>query len=247
MPPSLALPRSRAARIATLGYGALALTDTALAASPSPEARRLRWVTKPLLMPMLGTAFSASLAGRGVHRGGILRGGAVAGQALSGVGDIALLGGGRAAFLAGLGSFLGAHTAYTVAFSSAGRRLGDRGGIGGTLAAAGLGAALGPAMSRAAGRQAEVLRTPVLAYTAALSATVAAATRLDHRVPRRARRVVVGGASLFLASDALLGARQFLVEDPSPWWDAAVMLTYTAGQGLIALGVSQAVASLDAA
>ena len=77
-------------------------------------------MTKPLLMPVLGTAFAASLADVGVHDGGLLRGATVVGQALSGVGDIALLGPGRASFLCGLGAFLGAHLAYTTAFVAAG-------------------------------------------------------------------------------------------------------------------------------
>jgi hypothetical protein len=54
---------------------------------------------------------------------------------------------------------------------------------------------------------------------------------------------VVAGTALFLVSDALLAAREFLLEEPPPLLDAAVMGSYTLGQGLIAAGVSQAVRS----
>jgi uncharacterized membrane protein YhhN len=236
-------PRLTTARIAAAGYTALAVTDTLLAASRSPTRRRFRMVTKPLLMPALGTAFSASLSGREINRGGLLRGGTVAGQALSGAGDIALLGRGDTAFLAGLGSFLGAHVAYSTALASAGRRLSDISQPVGVTAAALAFTALAPVMGRAAGRTSPPLGGPVIAYTAALAAMFATSTRLEPTIPRRARRTVVAGTALFLLSDALLASREFLLKDAPPLVDGAVMATYSLGQGLIAAGVSQAVRS----
>lgn len=225
----------------TVAYGALAAVDTALAGSASPTARRFRFVTKPLLMPALGTAFAWSLSDQDVAEGGLLQGGTVAGQACSGLGDIALLDSREPAFLAGLASFAGAHVAYTGAFLSAGRPLADRTHRGGVVTAAVLFSTLGPLTGWAARRHSPSLTWPVLAYAALLSTMLAAATRLDDQVPASARRTVVTGASLFLTSDAILAANRFLVPQASPLAEAAVMATYTVGQGLIAAGVSEAV------
>ncbi len=229
--------RRRLTAVAGAAYLGLAVADTLLAGSSSPTVRRFRLVTKPLLMPALGTAFAAA-AGDG---GGLLRGGTVAAQALSGVGDIALLGSSEPAFLGGLGSFFGAHVAYVAAFSSAGRPLSDRSNLGGVAGAAAVLATAAPAMSWAAGRQSPALRVPVAAYAGILSTMFAASTRLGEDVPDGARQTVVAGTALFLASDTLIGLRKFLLPHAGPRSDAAVMATYTAGQGLIAAGVARAV------
>jgi uncharacterized membrane protein YhhN len=231
----VSLPRT----LAPAAYAALAATDTALAASASPTVRRFRLVTKPLLMPALGTAFAASLGD--TEGGGLLRGGTVLAQGMSGLGDIALLNKSEPAFLAGLGSFFGAHVAYTTAFASAGRPWRDRSDLGGTLGAAGLLAATAPLMGWAAGRKSATLRAPVVAYSGVLCAMFAASTRLDPDVPESTRRTLAAGTALFLASDTILGLREFVLPRRTPLTDAAVMATYTAGQGLIALGVSRAV------
>jgi uncharacterized membrane protein YhhN len=227
--------------VPSAGYLALAVADTTLAASPSPARRRLRTITKPLLMPALDAAFSRSLTVRGIGGGGLLRDGTVAAHALSGIGDMALLGTSDAAFLAGLGSFFGAHVASTTAFVSAGRPFTDREGWGGVAAAAGVFAALAPVMGRAAGRKSPSMRGPVVAYAGILSAMFAASTRLDPAIPRRARRKVVAGTALFLVSDTILATRRFLLHDDSSLGEAAVMAAYTAGQGLIAAGVADAI------
>jgi uncharacterized membrane protein YhhN len=230
-------------RIAPAAYTALAITDIALAASSSPTTRRFRVLTKPLLMPSLGTAFALSLGDRDINGGGLLRGGTVAAQALSGVGDVALLSKTEPAFLGGLGAFFGAHIAYTAAFTAAGRPLSDRSNRAGVNTAALVFTIAGPVIAGAAGRKSRRLRLPVLAYAGILSAMFAASTRLDPAIPESARRTVVAGTALFLASDSILGAREFLMTEKRPLTDAAVMATYTAGQGLIARGVSQAVRS----
>jgi uncharacterized membrane protein YhhN len=166
------------------------------------------------------------------------------------VGDIALLGRGDTAFLAGLGSFLGAHVGYTTAFVSAGRPWRDRSGWQGVAAAAALCGTLAPVACRAAGRQDPRLRWPVAAYAGALSLMFAASTRVDPAVPRGARRKLVAGSALFLASDALLAGRRFVLPasrlgssrlSASAAADGAVMAAYTAGQGLIAAGVADAI------
>jgi uncharacterized membrane protein YhhN len=222
-------------------YAALAVTDTALAASSSPTTRRFRLVTKPLLMPALATAFMVSLNGREVDHGGMLRWATVGAQAMSGAGDIALLRKSEPAFLTGLSAFFGAHIAYTVAFTNAARPVTDHEGRGGVAAAALTFAATAPLMGFAAGRKGPRLRAPVIAYGGILSSMFAASTRLDPAIPAPARRKVVAGTGLFLASDTILGLREFVLPRKTPWTDAAVMATYTAGQALIAAGISEAV------
>ena len=227
------LPR----RTLPVAYAALATLDTALAGSSSPQLRRWRRVTKPLLMPVLGAAFVGSS-----HQRGLVPRATVVAQGFSGLGDVALLGGSERAFLSGVRAFFGAHVAYTTAFAGLGKPLceGPYGGVAGGAAAL---ATLGPIMGWAAGRRSPALRVPVVAYAGALTTMFAASTRLSPELPRRARRRVVAGTALFLASDTVLGVRTFLMDEPPAWTDAVVMATYTAGQGLIAAGVAEAAAA----
>ena len=74
-----------------------AAADTLLAATGRD---RQRWLTKPLLMPVL-------MAGRDRPAQRAL--------ALSGAGDVALLGSSETAFMAGLGCFLAGHVAWIIA------------------------------------------------------------------------------------------------------------------------------------
>lgn len=235
-----------ASRLAAAAYAALAVTDTVLAGSRSAARRRLRLITKPLLMPALGTAYAASLRemppeDSARNRGGLLQGGTVAAQALSGVGDIALLSRSEPAFLTGLSSFFGAHIAYSTAFVSAGRPLEDRSADAGPIAAGAFFAVAGPTLGWAAGRRSARLRAPVTAYAGIISTMFAASTRLEEGIPADARRAVIAGTSLFVLSDTVIGLRKFVMKDPQPRSDAVVMATYTAGQGLIAYGVAKAV------
>ena len=198
--------------------------------------RRLRLLTKPLLMPALATAFAHGTPDDGSR----LRRGTLAAHALSGAGDVALLGHSEKAFLTGLGSFFGAHIAYVAAFAAEGRPWSDRSHLGGVRAAAAAFATLGPTLGWAAGRRSPELRAPVVAYAGILTSMVATSSRLGEHVPLSARRAVVLGTGTFLASDATIGLRKFVLRDPSPRSDAVVMATYTAGQALIAAGVAQA-------
>src|SRR5215813_11892230 len=85
------------ARRATTVFVALAAADTVLAGM---GRHRLRWLTKPLLMPVLmaGSDRSSRRA-----------------LAFGAAGDVALLGSGDAAFTAGLVSFLAGHIAWVAA------------------------------------------------------------------------------------------------------------------------------------
>ena len=217
-------------------YAALAATDTRLAGHPDPRVRRWRVAVKPLLMPTLAAAFVTATPDDGSR----LRRGTLAAQALSGAGDVALLRHSDTAFLAGLSSFFGAHIAYVAAFAGEGRPWSDREHLGGVKAAALTFATLGPALGWAAGRSSPALRLPVVAYAGILTSMFATSSRLGEHLPPAARRAVVVGTGTFLASDATIGLRRFVLRSPQPRSDAVVMATYTVGQGLIAAGVAHA-------
>ncbi|HET6652170.1 MAG TPA: lysoplasmalogenase [Nocardioides sp.] len=225
-------PRTLAA---TAAYVALAATDTVLAGRTDRVARRARFLVKPLLMPALAVAFH-----EGTRAGDdpMLRRTAAA-QAFSWGGDVALLGRGEKAFLAGVGSFFAAHVAYVAGFASARAPAPTGPARGGVKAAAALWVAAGPAMAVAAGRRSPRLAAPVAAYAGVLATMFGASTALDPAMPRRARTTVRAGTTLFLVSDTLLGVQDFLLTEPHPALERAVMATYTAGQGLIAWGVAQ--------
>ncbi|GAA1134693.1 lysoplasmalogenase family protein [Nocardioides aquiterrae] len=204
--------------LAGTAYGVLAVADTLLAAAPD-RWRRARVVTKPLLMPALAA-----------HGGS---GAVTVAQVCSWAGDVALMREGRRPFLAGLCSFLAAHVAYVVAFrarssvpllASPGRRR-----------ALGAGSVAALAMAAAAAREDRAFALPVAAYGATLAAMAASAAAVDRD---RGRGRVLAGASLFLLSDSLLGARTFLLRERVPVLDSAVMATYTAAQWCIAEGAA---------
>jgi uncharacterized membrane protein YhhN len=225
--------------MAAAAYGALAVADASLAAKSARSgtgaktARRLRFLTKPLLMPALATAFRGETQGRD----DLLRRGTLAAQALSWGGDLALLGGSERAFLGGVGSFFAAHVAYAAGFASV-RRTPNELGAPGIKAALGMWAATAPVMAVAAGRKDPGLRVPVAAYSSILTTMFATSTMIGPDVPEPARRKILVGTSLFLLSDTLLGAQEFLLSKKRPALEAAVMATYAAGQGLIAAGAA---------
>ena len=197
-------------------YGAVAATDVGLAAAGKSRLRRL---TKPALMPLLMAHVATKDASDERSRPLVL-----AGLGLSGVGDVALLGQGEAAFAAGLSSFLAAHVCYLAAFAK--RR---RGGVRkAPLVAAlygGAWLALNAVLFPRTGR----LRVPVVVYGTALTAMALAALDTDEPA------IAAGGAA-FLASDSILALRTFDAATV-PGADGLVMLTYTAAQALMATGM----------
>ena len=224
--------------LARAAYVALAITDSYLAGRTGVKARRARFVTKPLLMPALATVTTLGTRAAPAPLPA-LASRTLAAQAFSWGGDVALLRKSQGALLTGVGSFFAAHVAYLSAFGSARdpeARLNDTGPM---LAAASWGATA-PVMAFAAGRKEPALGVPVAAYSAALAAMFGASTVLDPELPQAARRRIALGTSLFLLSDTLLGAQEFLRRTPSPRLEVAVMATYTAGQWFIADGVSRA-------
>jgi uncharacterized membrane protein YhhN len=168
------------ARRAIVVFAALAAADAFLAAAGRDRAR---WLTKPLLMPVLMTGRD-----RPTRRA----------LALGGAGDVALLGGGETAFTAGLGSFLAGHVAWIIAVRQrpGGGYLRARP----LLAAPHLAAfgALNAYLWKRTGKD----RLPVIAYSTALLAM--SVTALDSGSPRTA-----AGGALFLVSDALLAVEKF--------------------------------------
>jgi uncharacterized membrane protein YhhN len=196
--------RCRVARGARGVFVVLAAADTLLAGAGRD---RERWLTKPLLMPVL-------MAGsdRGSRRA----------LALGGAGDMALLGTGDVAFTTGLACFLAGHAAWIHALRQrpGGGRLRSQPVLAVPyLAAFGtLNAYLWPRTGKD--------RLPVLAYSTALLAMSLAA--LDSGSGRTA-----AGGALFLLSDTLLALEKFAgVQLPAH--EGLVMATYTSAQALLA-------------
>jgi len=225
-----------------LPYLVLALADTTLAALGRGRPRRLRWVTKPALMPAL--AWWLRARSRTSHADPVMVRRTLAGIGLSAGGDVALLGDGDRAFLTGVGSFLGAHLAYMAAFSR--RRRPWRGPRAAVRVApvALVWVVAVPLFASRAGS----LRVPVAVYGSALSAMQATALLLAADVPAGSRRRIAGGAACFLVSDALLAAGRFLPVSgrhrTERVVDAAVMATYTTAQWLVADGVTRCPAAV---
>lgn len=192
------------ARRATAVYAALAAADTLLAATGHA---RQRWLTKPLLMPVL-------MAGRDRPAQRAL--------ALGAAGDVALLGSGETAFTAGLVSFLAGHLAWIAAL----RQRPGRGYLRARPALAVPHVAAFGAMNAYLWKRTGPNRIPVLVYSAALLAM--ALTALDSGSPRTA-----AGGALFLTSDTLLALEKF-GGLKLPVHEGLVMATYTTAQALLA-------------
>jgi uncharacterized membrane protein YhhN len=192
------------ARRATLVYAILAATDTLLAATGRD---RQRWLTKPLLMPVL-------MVGRDRPAQRAL--------AFGGAGDVALLGSTETAFTAGLVSFLAGHVAWIIAVRQrpGGGRLRGRPVLAAPYVAAF--GALNAYLWKRTGKD----RIPVIVYSAALLAMSLVA--LDSGSPTTA-----AGGALFLASDALLALEKFGGLH-LPAHEGLVMATYTSAQALLA-------------
>ena len=234
------MPRAKTL-LSSAVYAALAITDSVAAGkSSSAAARRLRYVVKPALMPALATAFLDGTRGSGARADiNLLRTGTATAQAFSWGGDVALLGTSERLFLTGVGSFFGAHVAYSAAFLSVRGERKDY-DTAGLKVAVGLWLTTAPLMSFAAGRKDPALRVPVAAYATILSGMFASSRMLDPALPQGARRTIQAGTALFLISDSVLAVQKFLLTEPPPVLESVVMTTYTAAQGLIAAGVASA-------
>jgi uncharacterized membrane protein YhhN len=192
------------ARRATAAFVALAAADTLLAAT---GRARLRWLTKPLLMPAL-------TAGRDRPTQRAL--------VLGWAGDVALLGSSDTAFTAGLASFLACHVGWIAA-------LRQRPGAGRLRARPALAipyvAAFGT-LNTYLWPRTGTDRIPVVVYSAAL--LTMALVALDAGSPKAAT-----GGALFVVSDSLLALDKFGGVH-LPAHEGLVMATYTTAQALLA-------------
>jgi uncharacterized membrane protein YhhN len=192
------------ARRATPVFAALAAADALLAVTGHG---RHRWLTKPLLMPVL-------MAGRDRPAQRAL--------ALGGAGDVALLGSSQTAFMAGLGCFLGGHVAWIIAL----RQRPGRGFLRARPALAAPYLVTFGAVNAYLWKRTGQDRIPVIVYSTALLAMSLAA--LDSGSPRTA-----AGGALFLASDTLLALEKFGGLH-MPAHEGLVMATYASAQALLA-------------
>ncbi|MEM5492743.1 lysoplasmalogenase [Hoeflea sp. AS16] len=171
------------------------------------------------------TAAVGALAGLALHVGSPVL--LVLALALSALGDAFLAHEGDVAFLGGLGSFLAAHIAYAVLFVSIGPGFADA-PLPGLLAVVLFGAGMGTLMVSKAGP----LALPVAAYVLAIAVMGLGGVTLGG--------LVLLGAALFMASDAILGSEKFLMSETSSLrqlTSPAVWGLYYAGQVLITLGL----------
>lgn len=136
--------------------------------------------------------------------------------ALSWIGDLALVGRGTRSFLVGLGSFLAAHVAYSVAFSVRGVTTGP------VLLGAAVMALVAVAVLRwlDRARLPATLRLPVMLYLAAIGVMVALAAGTAWVPPGPVGAYpppapgVLAGAILFAGSDVLVARERFVRSDP---------------------------------
>ena len=195
--------RDQRTRWARRAYLAVAAADTALAAA---GCRRARWLTKPLLMPLL-------LVGRD-RRTQVALG-------LCGAGDVALMGTGPAAFTAGLGCFLAGHLAWVPALRARGA-----GGLLRRQPVLGL-----PVVAASAGLNVYLWgrtgsdRLPVLAYSAVLTGMALVAVDTG-------RAATATGGALFVVSDTLIALERF-GGVRLPLHEGWVMVTYATAQALL--------------
>jgi len=212
MAPVPRLPARASAGVLAALYAALGVANCASAAKGSRAGVR---ATKPLLMPVLA-AFTLVAAG-GRRRDMRLP---AAGMALSGLGDIALMGQ-EGWFLPGMGAFAAAHACYITALARDGAVRGVRPRVAAGYAAAW--AMLIAVLWRGLGS----LRVPVAGYSLLLVAMAVLASG-------RNREAAAGGA-LFVASDALIACGLAGVS-AVPRQESAVMPAYVAAQFLLAAG-----------
>ena len=200
-----------------------ALAVVSLAGHLRAEYRGPRWqiyVFKPLTTGLLLTA---AALGQGATSSRYQTG-VVVGLAFSLLGDIWLmLPGDR--FVPGLASFLMAHLAYLVAFTS-GIPLGSVPALG--LPVAAVAAVLLWLLWPSLGR----LRWPVTVYAAVLGGMTWQALSRASALGTQGSLLAAIGAALFLISDSALAVRRF--RGSFRLDQAVVMLTYVAAQALIA-------------
>lgn len=185
----------------------------------SDARRRTELWSKPLaLIALTGVAVALDPADE------LVRAWFVVALVCSLAGDLFLLDGDRG-FVPGLVSFLLAHLAYTLGFVAVGTWSWSGFMVGLAMVAV-LAAAVGVRIVAAARRKDRSLGPAVTAYLAVISLMFCAAMATGSTW-------AILGAALFVASDAVLGWRQFVGQ--AAWMPVTVMVTYHLGQaGLVA-------------
>jgi uncharacterized membrane protein YhhN len=207
------------------GYVALSAADTWLASTN--EGNRVRWITKPLLMPTLAAAMTQ-------RPNNELATTTYVGLAGSWLGDIALLQSGNSALKRGLLAFSVAQSSYIAGTFRARDRSAPLTQNPVARKAIMVGLATAPGVAIAATRKDPVLGPAVAGYGALLATHAATASHLGpSRVSKRNRRLRLLGAATFLLSDSILGIRKFFVKGNPEIMEGAVMATYTAAQLMI--------------
>jgi uncharacterized membrane protein YhhN len=184
------------------------------------DRRRAEYVLKPLTMVgLIGVAATLDTAHPAVQVAVLLA------LLLSLAGDVFLMLP-RDLFVAGLAAFLGGHLAYVVAMWILGAW--SAGLVVGLVIVLVAVATVGRRILRAARDQEPVLSVPVALYLGVISLMVVSAFGTGAVV-------VVLGAVLFYASDAVLGWTRFVAEFRRG--RLVVMVTYHLGQALLVLGL----------
>jgi uncharacterized membrane protein YhhN len=183
------------------------------------ERRRVELWSKPLaLIALIAVAVTLDPADQ------LVRAWFVIALCCSLAGDVFLLYGDRY-FVPGLVSFLLAHLAYTFGLVAVGD-WSSTGFVVGAVMMAALAVAVGVRIVLAAHRRARVLGPAVTAYLVAISVMFCAAMATGNTW-------AILGAALFVASDSVLGWRQFVSQ--ASWMPVTIMVTYHLGQaGLVA-------------
>ncbi len=188
--------------------------------------RRVERVAKPATMALLVAV--AAVAG---DLDGAARAALVVGAAMGLVGDVALLGEGESAFMAGLGAFAVGHLSYAVAAV-----LIDVDPIWAVPGLVFIGALLGfrfvgrtlPGARRHGG---PLLAGAVVVYAVVISAMVVSAWATGCWLAAL-------GAMLFAVSDWVLGYQRFV--GPLPGRRLSVMIPYHVGQAMLIVGLATA-------
>ncbi|RYY97262.1 MAG: lysoplasmalogenase [Chitinophagaceae bacterium] len=191
----------------------------------------LRPYSKSVLMPLLiGMVLHAGPRGASTLK--ILL---VTALFFSWVGDALLLfePEGPAFFMGGLGAFLLAQVAYSVALGTLRAKKGVRFRVAGLVPVLAFYVCLIGLLWDHLGE----LRVPVLVYGGVVSTMLAMAVQLVRLKNRRSAALLFGGALLFVASDSVLALQKFYWKTPSPYYALIIMITYGLAQLLLTHGL----------
>jgi uncharacterized membrane protein YhhN len=197
----------------------------------------LRFVTKPLLMPVLMLFYhqSTKLTFSSFDKKIMMA------LFFSWFGDVFLMFvfKNELFFLAGLGSFLLAHIFYVIAFTavtnkSAEALLPKKAWILIPLIAYFV-MLMVSFFSKVPGE----MKIPVAVYSATIAAMVAMAVNRYKRVNDKSFSLVMAGALLFMLSDSIIAVNKFLYQGEMAFAGVGIMVLYISGQYFIAKGASK--------